>query len=82
MSDIAKGAKVAGLVVIILAIPGQPRRGASAGPVVENVACTSLKRRRRSLALRCQITKFGHFLRGHHIYDACMCVLPPKSALR
>ena len=36
----------------------------------------------RSSSLRCQITKFGHFLRGHHIYDACMCVLPPKSALR
>ena len=54
-----------GLVVIILAIPLPPHH---VGPVVENVACTSLKRRRR-----CQITKFGNFLPGHHLCKACVC---------
>ena len=64
LSDIAKRCK-SGPVVIILAIPLPRRHG---GPVVENVACTSLKRRRR-----CQITKFGNFLPGHHLCKACVC---------
>ena len=33
----------------------------------------------RSPSLRCQITKFGHFLRGHHIYDACTGVCYHQS---
>ena len=49
LSDIAKGAKVA-RSLLSLQSPPPPRRVASdrrsVGPVVENVACTSLKRRR------------------------------------